>query len=258
MSPRLLSLFAPTGDQYDAPEALKTLQWDMSLTDRALDSLRDINDSQWESLGEVVVGHARVTIKSCSDACSTFGTNLHKWTKRSTDGKLSWRDRGNIGFFRQSQIKSMSQQLQNCHIMSMASTATLHSSLQNNEASDRLEKTLSEGLDQVTNSIAALNIRAVETQGAASAPPQQADQPQEITVEAVADVLAHIREERKALEASRQFYEDLLERTREAAAESQAAWPWQKHTCQVPVNGSNNRGLQMGVNEGTMNNLQFG
>jgi hypothetical protein len=112
---------------HDAPDVLKGLQSDLSLADRALDSLRDIDDSQWEFLGEVVVGHAKATITSCSEACSAFGADLQKWTKRSTDGKMSWRDRGNIGFFRQNQIKSMSQQLQNCHAMvtSLASTATL-------------------------------------------------------------------------------------------------------------------------------------
>ncbi len=111
----------------DAPEALRSLRSDLDLADRALESLKDIEDSQWTFLGEAVASHAKATIKSCSEACTTFRTELQKWTKRSKDGKLSWLDRGNLGFFKQTQIKSMSQQLQNCHTMitSMVSTATL-------------------------------------------------------------------------------------------------------------------------------------
>jgi hypothetical protein len=245
---------------HDAPDTLKTLQSDLNLADRALESLQDIDEPQWEFLGEAVVKHAKVTVTSCTEACSTFEAALKKWTKRSTDGKLSWRDRGNIGFFNQSQIKSMSQQLQNCHTMitSMASTATLHGSLKNNETSQRIEKTLSENLDQLTNMMTALNLRVVETQQAATAPAQQAGQPQEAT-EAAADVLAQIKEETKALEASRQLYQDLLEKIQEVVAESQAGRARGRGgNTYVKFNGRNDRGLQMGVNEGTMNNLRFG
>jgi hypothetical protein len=111
----------------DAPESLRVLQSELDLADRALESLRDINDSQWDFLGEAVAGHAKTTIGSCSEACTTFRDKLQDWTKRSKDGKLSWLDRGSIGFFKQTQIKSMSQNIQNCHVMitSMVSTATL-------------------------------------------------------------------------------------------------------------------------------------
>lgn len=134
-----------------------------------------------------------------------------------------------------------------------------HGSLKNNETSQRIEKTLSENLDQLTNMMAALNSRVVETQQAAAAPAQQVEQPQE-TTEAAADVLAQIREESKALAASRQLYEDLLERIQEAAIESQAerARGRGSRTVKIEFNGRNDRGLQMGVNEGTMNNLRFG
>lgn len=106
--------------------------------------------------------------------------------------------------------------------------------------------------------MSALNLRVVETQQAAAAPPQQTGQPQE-AAEAAADVLAQIREESKALEASRQMYQNLLEKIQEAAAESQAGRTRGRGgNTYVKFNGRNDRGLQMGVNEGTMNNLRFG
>ena len=44
-----------------------------------------------------------------------------------TNGTLAWQDRATIGFIKQSQIKSMSEQLHNCKItlISVASIATL-------------------------------------------------------------------------------------------------------------------------------------
>jgi inactivated superfamily I helicase len=130
--------------------------------------------------------------------------------------------------------------------------------LKNNETSQRIEKTLSENLDQLTNMMTALNLRVVETHQAATAPAQQAGQPQEAT-EAAADVLAQIKEETKALEASRQLYQDLLEKIQEVVAESQAGRARGRGgNTYVKFNGRNDRGLQMGVNEGTMNNLRFG
>ncbi len=111
----------------DAPDSIQTLQSELDLADRALESLRDINESQWAFLGKAVVGHAETTIESCTKACKAFRDKLQDWTSRSKDGKLSWRDRSSIGFFKQAQVKSMSQNLQSCHVMitSMVSTATL-------------------------------------------------------------------------------------------------------------------------------------
>ena len=55
------------------------------------------------------------------------------------------------------------------------------------------------------------------------------------------------------------MYQDLLEKIQEAAAESQAGRARGRGgNTYVKFNGRNDRGLQMGVNEGTMNNLRFG
>ncbi len=112
---------------------------------------------------------------------------------------------------------------------------------------------LSQSQAQLQNWIAVANNRLVEVEGAVGNLPQQSEQPQQ---EAAADVLAQIREEGRALEASRQLLQDLLERTREAEAESR---PQKGRGDRVKAAfGPNNGGLQMAVNQGTMSNLRFG
>ena len=113
---------------------------------------------------------------------------------------------------------------------------------------------LSQSQAQLQNWIPVANNRLAEVEGAVGNLPQQGEQPQQEA--AAADVLAQIREESKALEASRQLLQDLLERTHEAVAESR---PEKGRGDQIKATfGYNNGGLQMAVNKGTMSNLRFG
>jgi len=57
---------------------------------------------------------SKTTISTCTRACDEFRTDLQRWTRHSGDGRLKWQNRANVGFFRQGQIKAMSEQLQNC------------------------------------------------------------------------------------------------------------------------------------------------
>lgn len=114
-------------DLLDAPAQVKLLRDWLISTGHALDSLRNVSDTQWESLGEEIVNQARSAIQLCTESCDKLRAAFEEWTRHSSDGKLSRRDRVEIGFFRQSQMKSMSDQLQFCNITlaSVASTATL-------------------------------------------------------------------------------------------------------------------------------------
>lgn len=111
----------------DAPDAIKTLTDELEAVSLALASVQAITDPQWKSLGEDVANQSKAAITLCKESCERFKASLDGWTRHSKDGSLSWRDRTKIGFLKQSHIKSMSEQLRNCHITlaSVASIATL-------------------------------------------------------------------------------------------------------------------------------------
>jgi hypothetical protein len=111
----------------DAPEAVKNLKEDILSVDMALNSLQAVEDREWESLGGTIVVESKAAITTCVRACDVFRADLQRWTRHSEDGKLSWQDRANVGFFKQRRIKSVSEQLQSCKITinSVVSIATL-------------------------------------------------------------------------------------------------------------------------------------
>jgi hypothetical protein len=100
----------------DAPKTLETLKTNLQSVEMALTSLQAVKDAEWELLGEPVVKQSKATVQSCTSACKLFRTDLQRWTKHSDENSLSWKDRTNVGFFKQRQIKAMSDQLQTCHI----------------------------------------------------------------------------------------------------------------------------------------------
>ena len=100
----------------DAPKTVESLKEDLRSVDLALKSLQAVHDSEWKSLGETVADESKVAINSCTTACNTFRADLQRWTRHSEEGKLSWKDRANVGFFKQRQIKSTSEQLQTCKL----------------------------------------------------------------------------------------------------------------------------------------------
>jgi hypothetical protein len=111
----------------DAPKIVKRLVEDMHSVDTALELLQSVEDREWDLLGAGIAEQSKTTISSCTQACDLFRIDLQRWTKHSEDGKLAWQDRVNVGFFKQGQIKAMSEQLSNCKltINSVFSIATL-------------------------------------------------------------------------------------------------------------------------------------
>ena len=111
----------------DAPKAIETLKEDLCSVEMALTSLQAVKDVEWELLGNVVVEQSKATINTCTKACDMFQADLQRWTKHSDEGKLSWQDRANVGFFKQRRIKAISDQLQTCQISinSVVGIATL-------------------------------------------------------------------------------------------------------------------------------------
>jgi hypothetical protein len=111
----------------EAPTSLENLQVDLASVEMSLQSLESIDESQLRSLGEQVYNQSAVAIERCTSTCREFHDDLQRWTKRSRDGKLSWRDKTNIGIFKERRIEAMSRQLQNYKLTlnSVAVTATL-------------------------------------------------------------------------------------------------------------------------------------
>jgi hypothetical protein len=115
----------------DAPKSVESLKEDLRSVDTTLKSLQAINDPEWKSLGGTVAEESKVAVSTCTRSCEMFRADLQRWTRHSEEGKLSWQDRANVGFFKQRRMKSMSEQLQSCKlsINSVVSIATLYVNL---------------------------------------------------------------------------------------------------------------------------------
>lgn len=111
----------------DAPKTVKRLVEDVHSIDTSLKLLQSVEDREWESLGVAIAEHSKTTVSSCTQACDVFRIDLQRWTKHSEDGKFAWQDRAKVGFFKQGQIKAISEQLQNCKLTmnSLVSIANL-------------------------------------------------------------------------------------------------------------------------------------
>lgn len=100
----------------DAPKTVKRLVEEMHSVNTALTLVQDVEDREWELLGADLADLLKTTIYNCKQACDLFRTDLQRWTRHSEDGKLAWKDRANVGFFKQGQIKAMSEQVSNCRL----------------------------------------------------------------------------------------------------------------------------------------------
>ena len=111
----------------DAPKIVKRLVEDVHSVDTALKLLQSVEDREWDLLGSGIAEQSKTTISSCTQACDLFRTDLQRWTRHSDDSKLAWQDRVKVGFFKQGQIKAISEQLSNCKltINSVVNIATL-------------------------------------------------------------------------------------------------------------------------------------
>lgn len=232
-------------DIKDAPKNVKGLENELLLVDGALSSLQAIKPEDIGSLGPEVADSVRSTIQICSTACDKFRADLQQWTRHSGDEKLSWRDRSNIGFWKQAHVKLIQSQLQNCqvNITSVISTATLYSSFQNTQITEEIRKTLSVKEDELRAASQTATQRRELVDSQLQALSIQDSEPQETA--------KPLEGEKDHLAASQQLLRELLNKLQEAS------------TSQAPpvVNvtfGSQNSGLQIATNNAPMNGFVFG
>lgn len=100
----------------DAPKAIETSKEDLLSVDMALKSLQAVKGPDWDLLGDTVMEQSKITIITCTKACDIFRADLQRWTRHSDEGRLSWQDRANVGFFKQRRMQAISDQLQTCKI----------------------------------------------------------------------------------------------------------------------------------------------
>jgi hypothetical protein len=96
----------------DAPKAVTRLQEDIDSVNGSLTLLKDIDEATWTSLGPAVLQHSSAAVRSCEPACDEIRGDIQRWTKRSKAGTLSWRDRVDVGFFKDKQLQALSGRLQ--------------------------------------------------------------------------------------------------------------------------------------------------
>lgn len=73
----------------EAPRTIEDLRDSIQSVELALTCLRNISDKDWEALGNPVTEQAKAAISTCNRACNLFRTNLQRWTRYSSEGKLS-------------------------------------------------------------------------------------------------------------------------------------------------------------------------
>ncbi|KAF1830995.1 hypothetical protein BDW02DRAFT_591462 [Decorospora gaudefroyi] len=195
-------------------------------------------------------------------ACSLFRADLQRWTRHSEGGKLAWQDRTSVGFFKQGQIKAISEQLQNCKlsINSVVSIATLYSSLRHTHITEDIRRTMSLVQAEVKGAATTIDKQLVVLESKVeelnlSSDDEQETRPKEGKVE----VLQQLEEERKALEASRTLLDELLSKAQEDAVAKAAAKSQDSSTTVATVTfGDQNSGQQAGVINSGVHGAVFG
>lgn len=96
----------------DAPRVIQRLRNDLVSLETAYGSLQSISEADWATVGGNIATQAQAAVTSCEDLCQSQHEDLQRWTKHSEGGTLSKRDRITVGFFKERQLRAMSDELQ--------------------------------------------------------------------------------------------------------------------------------------------------
>ncbi|KAL8629775.1 hypothetical protein Q9189_004509 [Teloschistes chrysophthalmus] len=250
----------------DAPKNIRRLEEDVHSVEMALSTLQAVEDREWQSLGMTVAEKSKATISTCTEACDQFRANLQHWTRHSEDGKLALKDRASVGFFKQGQIKAMSEQLRNCKLTvnSVVSIATF--SIRHTHITEEIKKTISAKQTEIESAIITAdkqlivlenNLEELSLSNSDEDPEEAAAESTQSNTEALQQQL---EEERKALNASRKVLEELLSKSTEEAIAKAAAAKNPSHYSATTTTtfGNQNSGFQAGSIHGLVSGLSFG
>ncbi|KAG4430486.1 hypothetical protein IFR05_014029 [Cadophora sp. M221] len=241
----------------DAPKTIKRLTDDVQSVHTTLELLRGVEDGDWKSLGQNVAEQSKATISSCTQACILFRADLQKWTRHS-EGKLTWLDRANVGFFKKDQAKAMSEQLQSCKlaINLIVGVATLYSSVRNCHVTEEIKKTISTQQDEVNRAITTADRQLVVVETKLEELNLSSDDDDAAGFgQGKDEVLRQLEEELKGAKASQKLLNELLSKSQEEAIAKAAG----NQTGSITVNfGPQNSGFQAGNINGGFNGMTFG
>jgi len=242
----------------DAPKTIKRVTDDVQSVLSTLELLKGVEEGDWKSLGQNVAAQSKATISSCTQACNLFRVDLQKWTRHSEDGKLTWLDRANVGFFKKDQAKAMSEQLQSCRlaINLNVGVATLYSSVRNSHVTEEIKKTISTKQDEVNSAITAADrqLVVVENKLEELNLSSDDDDPAESS-QGKDEVLRQLEEELKGAKASQKLLNELLIKSQEEAIARAAGVQTGSFTVSF---GAQNSGIQAGNINGGFNGMKFG
>ncbi|KAH7364014.1 hypothetical protein BKA65DRAFT_490205 [Rhexocercosporidium sp. MPI-PUGE-AT-0058] len=241
----------------DAPKTIKRLTDDVQSVHATLELLQGVEDGDWKSLGQNVAEQSKATISSCTQACVLFRVDLQKWTKHS-EGKLTWLDRANVGFFKKDQAKAMSEQLQSCKLAVnlIVGVATLYSSVRNSHVTDEIKKTISTRQDEVNGAITTADRQLVVVETKLEELNLSSDDDGAAgSSQGKDEVLRQLEEELKGAKASQKLLTELLSKSQEEAIAKTAG----TQTGSITVSfGANNTGFQAGNINGGVHGMNFG
>lgn len=243
----------------DAPKTITRLLDEVRSVDAALNLLKRVEEREWILLGTTVAEESKTTISTYQKACDLFRTDLERWTKHSEDGKLAWRDRANVGFWKKSSIKAMSEQLQNCKlsINTVISIATLYSSVRNSHLTEEIKNSISLKQNEVNGAITTTDNQLVVLQNRLEELELSSDEEEEImSARGKDEALQRMKNERDALDTSRKLLQELLVKSQEESV-AKAALGSQDTSTKISF-GEKNSGFQAGIIHGAVSGLTFG
>ncbi|KAF7540073.1 hypothetical protein G7054_g1708 [Neopestalotiopsis clavispora] len=243
----------------DAPNVAQQLRDDLGAVETAITSLGGVNEQDLAGLGENIAANIRTTIRICQKSCDSFRADVQRWTRHSDAEKLSWRDRTSIGFFKEGQIKSMSQQLQNCKstINCTVGIAVLYGSIRQGRAIESIQGTLQARKDKIVQAVGVAERQLAAMDIYTKPNSENEEMPQHIqSAESTAQAEQRIRDDREALRASAALLKELsIKSEREELLK--AAERERSRTTTVTF-GNNNSGFQTGIINGSVSGITFG
>ncbi|KAH8760640.1 hypothetical protein BGZ57DRAFT_770185 [Hyaloscypha finlandica] len=241
----------------DAPKTVRRLVEDVHSVDTALKLLQSVEEREWGLLGAGIAEQSETTISSCTQACDLFRADLQRWTRHS-DGKLGWQDRANVGFFKQGQIKAMSEQLSNCKltINSVVSIATLYSSVRHSHITEEIRKTISTKQTEVKGAITTVDRQLVVLENKLEELNLSSDDEEAAgSREGKTEALRQLEEEFKGVKAPHKLLNELLSKSQEETVAKAAGNQSGPTTVTF---GAQNSGFQAGNINGGVSGITFG
>jgi len=231
----------------NVPDAIAKLRKDVASISASWVLLKDIEEPVWLSLGTAVADHSKATLESCEAACDVIRSDLQRWTKHSKGATLSWLDCVQVGFFRDHQLKAHAAHLHAYRLTfnSIVETAALYSSLRTAQLTDELRSSIALQHDSITaaSSNAQTDASVVQrTLSEVSSLPTG-----DFTVDLHAELdstvtgLTEVLEELKLLQTLLQELSSKTESANDAKADAD------NKTTNITF-GTNNQGMQMGIN----------